>query len=160
MTDKPTLLELAERCARANPNDRSGLNHDVARAAGWQRITPSQMGRGKHGGWIAPDDYLGRYSNGSPILDGLHGTDILREPLNFLASLDAAMQLVPEGWRVQRLGEQQESDERGPYLEYWSARLHWPLGGMLSNLKWGKGATPALAITAAALRALAEQGGE
>lgn len=68
------------------------IDRRIAAVMGWQRITPSQM-RKKYGGWIAPEDYIGRMSDGSPICDSLHGTTIHRDVPDYTASIDAAMTL-------------------------------------------------------------------
>lgn len=83
---------LAERCENATGPDRA-LDRLIALACGWQRFTPSQVRRGTPG-WIAPEDYIGRRSDGSPILDSLHGTTINRNPPAFTASLDAITALI------------------------------------------------------------------
>jgi len=84
MTDEEILKRLeTERPSRE-------LNRLLAKASGWHRVTPSKGG-GKYGGWIAPEDFLGTHSDGAPILDGLHGTDIRREPPDFTGSLDAKL---------------------------------------------------------------------
>lgn len=153
------LMELASRVESATPNDRTGLNAEVAKAVGWQRITPSQMGRGKQGGWISPDDYLGRYSDGRPKLDSLHGTDIHLDPPAFLNSLDSALTLVPEGWNWMA-GNRNQPTARA-YVE--NGELAFVGVGMQRNPDqlWFEttAATPALALTAACLRARASMEG-
>lgn len=97
-----TLIELAESCEQADGADR-GINRQVALAVGWHRYTPSELGR-SNPGWIAPEDFagetVGKDGRKRPVLDSLHGTDIWREPRDYLGSLDAAMQLVPADRRV------------------------------------------------------------
>jgi len=65
-------------------------------------------------------------------------------PPNWLGSLDAAMSLVPKGWTLFHLDGPWNSD---------------PSHATVANGDFceGQAATPALALTAAALRALAEQ---
>jgi hypothetical protein len=130
--------ELAERCEQASGDDRTGLNAEIAAVVGWQRITPSQMGRGHRskGGWIAPEDYSGRHSDGKPILDSLHGTVIHRDPPPFTASLDAAMTLVPDGLTI---------------VLQW--RFDWRAEVGYANV--GNAVSGPLALCAAALRARA-----
>jgi hypothetical protein len=82
----------------------------------------------------------------------------------FSASLDAAVSLVPAGWRVNTadwsvLGRFTWM-LKGPCLKRvpnddsgWDAGSDWYVSGVSE-------ATPALALTAAALRALAEEAGE
>lgn len=95
---RTTLLALAERVEAARVSDRTGLRNEVALATGWHRVEP-RFTKSKHGAWIKPCDFIGVHSDGSPKLDSLHGTDMHREPPNFLESLDAAMSLyitIPE----------------------------------------------------------------
>ena len=95
---RATLLALAERVEAARVSDRTGLRNEVALATGWHRVEP-RFTKSKHGAWIKPCDFIGVHSDGSPKLDSLHGTDMHREPPNFLESLDAAMSLyitIPE----------------------------------------------------------------
>ncbi len=69
----------------------------------------------------------------------------------YTASLDAAMTLVPEGWTVANLSQ---SDTKG-----WWAELRQGLLSSYDKVVFGKqlnNATPALALCAASLRALAE----
>ena len=81
---------------------------------------------------------------------------ILRDGLpRYTKSLDAAMTLVPDGCGVARFGERTESDDRGEYIGGWSARLHFAARPVRFSLEYGKGATSALALTAACLRAIA-----
>ena len=62
----------------------------------------------------------------------------------FTASLDAAMTLVPEGWATRLAVEDRHSHSWG-----------WTLRGGYGVDAHGRAATPALALTAAALRAIA-----
>jgi hypothetical protein len=64
---------------------------------------------------------------------------------NFTASLDAAMSLVPEGWVSVRGWDYRNRASRAIFIDDEGVRLFW-----------GRAATPALAMTAAALRAIAE----
>jgi hypothetical protein len=78
-----------------------------------------------------------------------------RTPL-FTSSLDAAMTLVPEGWHVMTLCEGPNIEPRPRDFTYdgtWSVELHATIKGLRHNLEYGSGATPALALTAASLRA-------
>ena len=149
MTNRATLLALAERVEAARVSDRTGLRNEVALATGWHRVEP-RFTKSKHGAWIKPCDFIGVHSDGSPKLDSLHGTDMHREPPNFLESLDAAMSLVPSGcseWNV----------------ESWSAPCaiqpaHVRATAWVSGAARVYAATPALALTAACLRARAIAG--
>jgi hypothetical protein len=131
------LLNLAERCEAASGPDRV-LNRAIARAVGWGYQTPSEAGR-KNPAWFHPNDCR----DGKPVLDSLHGTDVWREPLDYVASLDAAVALVPEGctWEL-------STDFSPPH-----AGIYIDLGD--EPQCQADAATPALALTAASLRARA-----
>lgn len=150
MSDKATLLALAERVeAAAWPQPTRELNREVALAVGWFRRTPSESGK-KYPTWIHPDDCR----NGQPVFDSLHGTEIWREPSNYLGSLDAALTLVPEGhvWLVANVGLNDEG--KGPLSGKCSAISAPPAD--TEHIEPCEAATPALALCAAALRARAE----
>jgi hypothetical protein len=135
------LLALAERVEALTHADKA-VNRAVARAVGWGYQTPSEAKR-KNPAWFHPDDCR----DGKPVIDSLHGTDMWREPLNYLGSLDAAVKLVPEGaaWEIHRtIGGQFWADVSVSLGDAW-----W------SDQGCTVAATPALALTAAALRALA-----
>jgi len=122
------MISLAERCEAARlPN--KALNREVARAVGWGYQTPSEARR-SNPAWFHPSDCR----DGKPVIDSLHGTDVWREPLDYLGSLDAAMTLVPE-------------DSRNDWSliggRYWQAEV----GDEMADA-----ATPALALCAAALK--------
>lgn len=74
----------------------------------------------------------------------------------YTSSLDAAMQLVPEGWHAAKLGERLDDGDRTrrTYSGAWGARLHLT-ENRLRNLAYGSAPTAALALTAACLRARA-----
>lgn len=84
-----------------------GLDRALAREVqcvlgGWHRITPSQCGR-KRGGYISPDDWIGRLDSGAPILDQLHGTTIHDDVPDVTSSVDAAFALaerVVPSWAI------------------------------------------------------------
>jgi hypothetical protein len=82
--------------------------------------------------------------------------DLKLDPPDYTASLDAAIRLVPEGWSV-GLG-----DLRGRDPVVWRAHLrdHNDPDEMKRQWVEGHAVTPALALTAAALRALAKEKGE
>lgn len=67
----------------------------------------------------------------------------------YTASLDAAMTLVPKGYRLASFGEEAFDDEPKPWVATLSARA----GRFGAMGKRGRAATPALALVAAALRA-------
>lgn len=122
----------------------------LARHFGWHRVEP-RFARNKAGGWIAPEDFLGVNSDGSPRLDGLHGTDIHRDPPRLSQSLDAALALAERVLPGRTTG----------HLGGWSGKrvagLIAPDGGSLDLLKStiGVGNTPALALCIAILKAKA-----
>lgn len=121
-------------------NSRHGemtiVNNAVASAFGWVRVPPSQSPKSK-GHWIAPEDCR----DGKPVYDSLHGTALHQAPPPWLWSLDAAMTLVPDehGVVLNTLGAQPA------IVRIWKPDLS-------GNFR-AKAATPALALTAAALRA-------
>jgi len=141
------MISLAERCEAARlPN--KALNREVARAVGWGYQTPSEARR-SNPAWFHPSDCR----DGKPVIDSLHGTDVWREPLDYLGSLDAAMTLVPTtedgwGWAIRYYSEL----SRKAYAEVWIRDDADPETG--DYLK-STGATPALALCAASLRARA-----
>lgn len=94
---------IIDKLERADGPDRE-LDRAIAKVMGWHRVEP-RFTRSKHGAWISPDDWIGEYSNGSPITDSLHGTTMYREVPAYTASIDAAMTLVPEGWMLTSLSE-------------------------------------------------------
>ena len=116
MTDRATLLALADRVEAASGPDRA-LSADILkavgyRASGWQLLDP----------------------NGNPCL----------QVPDVLASIDAALSLVPDGWRkmVDDLDRTPEAIVSTP-----DQKRSWD----------GRAATMPLALTAAALRALAQE---
>ena len=95
----PDIEGLIERLEAATVGSRE-LDGVLARHFGWHRVEPRHT-RSKGGGWIAPEDFMGVNSDGSPRLDGLHGTEIHRDPPRLSQSLDAALALaerVLPGW--------------------------------------------------------------
>ena len=143
--NRSDLLALADRVEAADGPERE-LDRAVARFVGWHRVEP-RFTRNKHGAWIAPGDFLGTYSGGSPILDSLHGTDMHREVPPFTASLDAAMTLVPEGWDW-AAGSAQDGCGGHAFMRR-VGHLGRPIDVDVDA------AAPALALTAACLRARA-----
>lgn len=150
---REALLALAERCEKEGPSQE--LDRLIAPMIGWHRVKPRYT-RGRHGAWISPQDFGGTNSDGSPILDSLHGTEMWRDPPRFTSSVDAALTLVPEGAGI-NLGKYWIS--RG---EAWSAIIH--TDGVPDDparaFEAEDAQTPALALCAAALRALAETEGQ
>lgn len=129
MTRREELLALAERVEALEGPDRE-VNKALAPLAGLRLVE-----EGPPLGLCCYDE------NG-------HGVPLP----NFTASLDAAMSLVPKGWSVDII---RTADSRlgGAYLY-----LFGNSGSIPSKKVHGSAATPALALTAAALRALAESG--
>jgi hypothetical protein len=128
-----TTPTLADRIEAAERGDRE-LDRAIAVTQGWRRVAP-RFTRSKHGAWISPEDWIGEYASGQPILDGMHGTTMHREVPAYTTSLDAAMTLV--------------CAERFRRLEY-DGGTWW---ATLTGQKPCEAATPALALCAASLRA-------
>jgi len=143
--NKSALLELASRCEAATGPDRD-LDWAIT-----QVRHPSANPHPRN-----------------PALFLLCDGHFRRSDFNYTASLDAAMSLVPEGWRF---GLEQPGMFDGKQIEEaWC----WPFESGFDP-DWQNGqqgyrdapeathgfaATPALALTAAALRALAKEKGE
>lgn len=124
MSERATLLALADRCEAASGPDRK-LDRLI-----------------DHHKWpIKQPDY--------------HLALSLRDEWDvpaFTASIDAALTLVPEGWTWSL-----DQTQRAPYRDCGRADLYAPGGGIKpADISDIYAATPALAICAAALRALAE----
>ena len=137
-----TREALIKRLEEASEGSRE-LNNLIAPVAGWHRVEPRHAGN-KHGAWIAPEDWLGRDSDGKPRLDSLHGTTMHREAPDFTRSLDAAMSLVRSalpGWWMRKLAEHSDG--------WYCTLLYAPDQSSSEQRK-----TAALAVTTAALRAL------
>lgn len=138
-----TLIELAERVEAATGPDRELDKAIAEHALGWQppvkngSCGPNYSGRGAYEWHDAAGEANGFYVP------------------SYTASLDAAMSLVPEGWWVTL------TTDGGA-----RASLHnheWLMAAHGRNPARGMAATPALALTAAALRArsvLQTQGNE
>ncbi|HEX7820415.1 MAG TPA: hypothetical protein VF503_24355 [Sphingobium sp.] len=95
------------------------------------------------------DDAIGE-GLGNPSVDDGPG---------FSAPLDAAMQLVPAGWTIERSGRHNLDPDPFASFELWQYRRNaggeWRHGSGEVAVK-ANGTTPALALTACALRARAE----
>jgi len=128
---KANLLALAARCEAATGADRE-LDLDVALAGG---LISKPVERGC---WVDPGECIDG--------DKEPGSGTFVAPA-YSASLDAAMTLVPEGWRVWAVRE----DETG-----WWCGLS-PDGGNVVVGGWAPTPSFALALTAACLRAIAEE---
>jgi hypothetical protein len=123
------LLELAERCEKATGPHRE-LDYAISEGIGKGCVRSSKPLREDHaeetGGFTIP-----RYT----------------------ASLDAAMTLVPEGWRPVI---DMASEEGAAIVDVWAA----PAASPQPTRRHAKAATPALALCGAALRALTHQTAE
>ncbi len=130
MTDRTTLLALAERCEQAAESDRE-LDVAIARALDWKPLY-----RDDYSKWWPP----------AAVADAREKKrSILHHPLPaFTASLDAAIALVPEGWTWGKFfgGSAECVSISGPSILF----------------ERGLNDKPALAICAAALRARAAMG--
>lgn len=148
MTDLSDLIARIEGEARGS----RALDCLIAKQAGWFRYTREKGCTMKHGGWIAPEDFRGTDSQGAPILDGLHGTTIHRDPPSFTRSLDAAVSLVPEGWQGNG-GLLWPGRDNGVWVNHAKATLKHDLSSGGAPRVIAYAATPALALCAASLRA-------
>lgn len=146
--------EMAGRLEREQPG--KALAREIqCRWGGWHRVTPGQGG-GKHGRYIAPEDWNGRDSGGRPVLDSLHGTDMVRDVPDLTASLDAAVAFVRRvcpGWTIASISE---GDDKRWFAELREGHLTSYRRVAISGpgYKGAINATPAMALVAAALRAL------
>lgn len=120
------LLDLAERCEQATGPDRE-LDSLIAEACGVEVKRRPKYRRG-------------HYIGGQPVQTGWK-----EDPPKFTASLDAAMTLVPEGWRKRML----DSDEWRCICEVWNDDTDEEIGV--------QAATWPLALCAAALCALSSR---
>lgn len=141
------LLKLAERVEAATGADRE-LDRECHLAADYRLELPSQPARYPDvGRWVRPDG----------IATGWLDVPSHEYPPHYTASLDSAMALVPEGLRLMLSAWDDEKHlrARGP----WQAVLSKPGADASFDLMRGyrceHAATPALALTAAALKARA-----
>ena len=70
--------------------------------------------------------------------------------LAYTASIDAALTLVPEGWRLANLSQYDPGDAKSTCS---LVRMEAGYGALVKNRRWAVAATPALALCIAALRA-------
>lgn len=114
--DVGTLIaRLREATGASKEFDRA-----IAKQYGWHRVEPRHS-RQRSGAWIAPEDFIGVMSDGSPILDSLHGTTMHRDVPDYTASIDAALTLVPDNvWlEIKTAGVTPGPNERlYPVVEY------------------------------------------
>jgi hypothetical protein len=133
------LLRLAERCEAATGPDRE-LDDEIARALGWTQHTDEDdpvFVNQTSTWWAEP----GREWSTCSVVP------------SYTASLDAAMTLVPEGWRPII---DMASEEGAALVDLWAL----PEASPKPTRKHAKAATPALALCAAALRSHAHRMGE
>lgn len=139
MTTPTILIELAERVEAATGPDRE-LDIEIGfQLASRERLWAlSGMNAQRP---LFSDDDLWRQVRRCPTEYGLGHC--------YTSSLDSAMTLVPEGWRLYMLSSSDQA-------KIWSANL-WVMasGEEVDSVPAGRAATPALALTAACLRALA-----
>lgn len=141
MTDRATLLALAERCETAEGPDRE-LEYAIFRAL--------------HPKYAGPEwkPYAGGLRHVGDSSDARSLPPPHLTPSRFTASLDTAVTLVPEGWKWTL----HSADAAGPPCAYCvpdMGRLPWPL--WVNDIT---AATPTLALCAAALRARAAEAGQ
>jgi len=146
MTDRSKLLALAEAVEKLSGPDRR-LDCLIENELGLARFVedrPAPFG----GGWL----------------------DKRVDPKPYTASLDSAMTLVPEGWAIDRISMWPATPEGadnvtaaqssvsmvGTSIERFGKRMVWGHGGSKDGKAEAKATTPALALTAACLRAQAE----
>jgi hypothetical protein len=142
--NRADILALAERVEKA-PTGCLDLTADVYEALGYEVIRARRPGRG----------YAWRYRGFGPLFNNERWISMAR----LTSSLDAAMQLVPEGWHVNDLREDWRTNK-------WRCDLaKRPSDGQRRAFDSGKvigtqseqaeANHAALALTAAALRAIA-----
>lgn len=127
------LLELAARVEAATGPDRE-LDLLIAKALGFRAL------------------HLAFIPGGSDLAWDPRGSGCGFVVEHYTASLDAALSLVPEGLRIAAIAEQFFEDLDHPWLVKLGFR------DRAGGLPTAGGRTPALALTAACLRARAAQG--
>jgi hypothetical protein len=133
------LLRLAERCEAATGPDRE-INRMI-----FATVKPDEFADPKEAAQYASPDYRGNNAD-------WYYLSTLGLP-RYTTSLDAAMSLVPEGWRpIINMA----SEEGAALADLWAL----PESSPKPTRKHAKAATPALALCAAALRSRAHRMGE
>ena len=139
MATRNELLTLADRVEAATGPGRE-LDAEIARAIGWGCVMRDPEAGHR---WIC---WRKRYRDGEWI----------RLP-HYTFSIDAALTLVPEGWFIYGMGERVTpiiyKGDRHEHIDFWAETQHRQ-GGLLQK---AFAATPALALVAASLRAIAEE---
>lgn len=145
-----TLLSQLEAATEGS----AALDRLIAREFGWHRVEP-RFTRSKHGAWIAPEDFCGVYSDGSPKLDGLHGTTMHFGPPRYTTNLQDAVSLVPEGWTWQVSNRAPKPHKGRAYIH--NGELQFVGGGQARNAAYqgfeDTAVTPALALCIAIIKA-------
>ncbi len=137
MTDRATMLALADRCEAATGPDRA-IDFDIFRAIHPEYAGPEWK---EFGGGL-------RHINDSSDMRCLPPPHMT--PARWTASIDATLSLVPDGWKWAL----HSADDKAPPTAYCvpdMGRLPWP--DWVTDIL---AATPALALCAAALRARAK----
>ncbi|WP_066795245.1 hypothetical protein [Sphingomonas soli] len=139
--NRAELLALAERVEAATGSDRE-LDRDIMLAA-----VPCDRAPFRY--WMPMNENTGHGAvDIERVYYGPHCAQAVAVPA-YTASIDAAMMLVPEGWFTRLATEDRHSHS-------W----RWELRGGFGLNVGSRAATPALALTAAALRARAAELGE
>lgn len=142
-----TLLELAERCEKATGPDRE-LDCAILAAIDWREPDWEEGER-------TVREMVARRGLSAFAKSADEGMSIWRHLPRPTASFDAAMTLVPEGFHIAQMGEMRYIASDCPWvvqLDDWQGGEH-----RFGTRKQGLGKTAALALTAAALRAQAQQ---
>lgn len=144
---RQALLDLAARCEAATGADRA---IDGSVYAYLTRGQPYVIGN--EPGRFPQKPIMGERADVMREMPNADGAEYICAPA-YTASLDAAMTLVPEGWRNRLLDASVECRFawmlQGPQIQ-WEE-------GLAPQFASGVGKTPALALTAACLKALAQE---
>lgn len=147
-----TLSEILERLEKAEGPSAALARQIQCTLGGWHRVEPRHC-RGKHGAYISPDEWIGRDSDGAPILDSLHGTTMHRDVPDCTASLDAAVALVERvlpDWTAWELASRQAK-------KHFRAELSKLLDDGSEQYVSARHNTPALALCTALVKALIDR---
>jgi hypothetical protein len=160
MTDRnESLIALAERCEKATGPDRE-LDAEIAVAIEYE--LPNPMGECR--AHLRVPHLSDECEAGTYWLVQRSGMSLQTAP-RYTASLDAAIELVPEGWDWL---VRNDVEERGSFanvsrpnkqhiIDTWDEERRCFYAGNTDGCNYAQAATPALALTAAALRARAAQ---
>lgn len=139
-SERDALIGLAERCEAATGPEWE-LDAEIAFKMGWRK---------SQGHWWTQEQSLAARKAKCAIW----ATGMPSVLPAFTKSIDAAMTLVPEGWQLRQMAFS------GPCADDRKWHLNIYGGSVGRDILVGRGATPALALTAAALRARATAIGE